>query len=237
MSILVSSTGMCVLLLLAAASVLFQKRPNNNLYSVVLFAFAVSLIALACFSASPVSWQATRWLAIGDQPLSFLVDRLAGVFLALLGTVGIATAMFSPGYLSHLQSRINLGQYWCAFLLFVLAMSLVLLSADAVSFIVFWELMSLSSAALVASEHQQRSVQKAALIYLGATRIATARSSLTPPSLRTSNNFIASVGQTRTHSPQSGPAQLESVIVGKPRTPLSNGGKSSVDVTTPRFKR
>lgn len=53
-------------------------------------------------------------------------------------------------------------------------MGAVLISADAITFLVFWELMSLSSAALVATENKQKKVQEAALIYLGATRIATA---------------------------------------------------------------
>ncbi|MDZ4837147.1 MAG: proton-conducting transporter membrane subunit [Candidatus Melainabacteria bacterium] len=58
--------------------------------------------------------------------------------------------------------------------LFVGSMYGVVLSADAVTFLVLWEIMSLSSAALVASDYSHRVVQKSAMIYLGATRIATA---------------------------------------------------------------
>ncbi|MBX9695196.1 MAG: hypothetical protein K2Z81_22610, partial [Cyanobacteria bacterium] len=49
----------------------------------------------------------------------------------------------------------------------------VFLCTDAVSFIVFWELMSLSAVALILTDHRPRKVRSAALIYLGATRVST----------------------------------------------------------------
>jgi hydrogenase-4 component B len=119
-------------------------------------------------------WQTQRLLSLGFLPITFHLDTLSAVFLALLGAVCVAIALFSPGYLTHLNGRIHAGQYWAAFFLFLLSMALVVLSGDAVTFIVFWELMSLSSVALVAAEHTQHQVQRATLIYLGATRIATA---------------------------------------------------------------
>jgi hydrogenase-4 component B len=168
------SFGMVVILLLAAFVALFQTKISSNLYSLLLLVFSLWLIAMTCCSGNPIEWHTHRWLAVGNLPITMRLDLLSGLFLGLLGMVGIAVSMFSPGYLNHLQSKINLGQYWCALLIFVLSMALVLLAADAVSFMVFWELMSLSSVALVASDHRQKSVQKAALIYLGATRVATA---------------------------------------------------------------
>src|SRR5947208_466030 len=50
----------------------------------------------------------------------------------------------------------------------------VVLAANGVVFLVAWELMALSSFALVAADHEQHSVRQAALIYLGATRVGTA---------------------------------------------------------------
>ena len=59
-------------------------------------------------------------------------------------------------------------------LLFVLSMAQVILSANALTFLVFWEMMSLSSVVLVAADPSKHRAQRAALIYLGATRVATA---------------------------------------------------------------
>ncbi|MBI4532517.1 MAG: hypothetical protein HY711_01110 [Candidatus Melainabacteria bacterium] len=57
--------------------------------------------------------------------------------------------------------------------MFMISMAQVVLSANALTFLVFWELMSLSSAALVACDPSNKQAPRAALIYLGATRIAT----------------------------------------------------------------
>jgi hydrogenase-4 component B len=144
-------------------------------------ASAAVLIAASCligvavsFNSVTVEWQTSRLFSIGFFPITFHLDTLSSVFLGLLGVVSVPIAFFSPGYLNHLSGRIHFGQYWAAFFLFVLSMALVVMSGDAVTFIVFWELMSLSSVALVAAEHTQHKVRRAALIYLGATRIATA---------------------------------------------------------------
>lgn len=133
---------------------------------------------LLCLSITTWSgnteWELPRPFTLGVFPVTFRADALSSIFLALMAVIGVAISLFSPGYLSHLQSRIHAGQYWSALFLFLFSMATVILSADAITFVVAWELMSLSSLALVASEHKQHSVQEASFIYLGATRIATA---------------------------------------------------------------
>lgn len=94
--------------------------------------------------------------------------------MALLGIVSFSACVFSPGYLNKIHTAFNAPLYWFSFYIFVLSMGAVLISADAITFLIFWEIMSLSSAALVATEQRQKKVQEAALIYLGSTRIATA---------------------------------------------------------------
>ncbi|HEX2952151.1 MAG TPA: proton-conducting transporter membrane subunit [Armatimonadota bacterium] len=112
--------------------------------------------------------------ALGDAHMAFTVDPLARWFLGIIGVVGIVTALFAPGYLAHLRSRISLGFVWAATCLLFVSMAGVVLAANAIIFLVCWELMALSSFALVATDHEQPSIRKAALIYLGATRAGTA---------------------------------------------------------------
>lgn len=111
---------------------------------------------------------------LGVFPLTFKIDGLARLYLLLLSTIVFAVGAFSPGYLRQLQNKMHVGQYWTCFLLFVLSMFAGVSSADAITFLVAWEMMSLASVALVASEHSHHGVQKSAFIYLGATRIASA---------------------------------------------------------------
>lgn len=117
---------------------------------------------------APAPW----FLAV--SPFELVFDPLSRWFLAIIGIVGLAAAVFSPGYLHHLRKRVPLGFVWSTLALLMISMSLVVLSANAIAFLVAWELMALSSFALVASDHEQHSVQRAALVYLGATRTGTA---------------------------------------------------------------
>lgn len=168
-----SITSLCLLTALLAAFSAFRTKTNHLVPSIATFIFASVLGSLLVINSGTQSWQASPWLAVGPVPLSFCLDNLSTTFLALLALLAGASSLVSVGYLKHLNKTANVGLYWSAFFIFLSSMALVILSADAVTFLVFWEMMSLSSCLLVATEHRNHSVQKAALIYLGSTRIAT----------------------------------------------------------------
>ncbi|MHB9022689.1 MAG: proton-conducting transporter transmembrane domain-containing protein [Armatimonadota bacterium] len=73
-----------------------------------------------------------------------------------------------------MRHRVSLGLIWSALALLLASMAGVVLAANVLTFLVAWEVMALSSFALVAADHEQRSVRRAAIVYLGATRIGTA---------------------------------------------------------------
>ena len=159
----------------AVLALCLGRKAASILYSVLLFAGSVSLVvASAAGAGGDVLLQGPEPIYFAVAPLVNRVDSLACLFLGLLGAVGAGAAAFSPGYLAHLKDRINTGSYWACLFLFMLAMAEVVLSANAVTFLVFWEVMSLSSVALVAADQANKKAPQAALIYLGATRIATA---------------------------------------------------------------
>jgi hydrogenase-4 component B len=110
---------------------------------------------------------------LGDAPVLLVFDALSRWFLGIIGFIGFVTAVFSPGYLHHLRERVPLGFVWSGFVLLLMSMCGVVLAGNAIAFIVAWEVMALSSFALVASDHTQPGTQRAALIYLGATRVGT----------------------------------------------------------------
>jgi hydrogenase-4 component B len=102
------------------------------------------------------------------------IDPLSRWFLGIIGAVGIGVSIYSPGYFRHLRKRVTLGFVWSALSLLFLSMTLVTLARNAIAFMVAWEMMALSSFALVATDHERISVRHAALIYLGATRTGAA---------------------------------------------------------------
>lgn len=167
-------TTLCLTTALLAVPSLFFRKANHFLLSASTLLFSLLLNALVVATAIDAHWEAPEWLSVGSFPLTFMLDNLSVTFLFLLTGLASAAALFSPGYLKHLDETANRGLYWAAYLVFLASMALVILSADAVTFLVFWELMSISSAALVATNHREHAVQKSALIYLGSTRVATA---------------------------------------------------------------
>jgi len=112
-------------------------------------------------------------LFLGDAALSQVYDPLSRWFLAIIALIGCTTAFFAPGYFQHLSPRIPRGFVWAGIGLLLISMAGVVLAGNALAFLVAWELMALSSFALVATDHAQASTRRAALIYLGATRIGT----------------------------------------------------------------
>ncbi len=153
---------------------ILQGRKTSNLFcSSLLFAGCLYLVipAITCYPQS-VEF-ISGWSFGGLAPFADRLDPLASMFLLLLGVVGCCTAVFSPGYLQHLKGRFHPGIYWFSLFTFMLAMAQVIMVDNAVTFLVFWELMALSSVALVLTDHMSQPSRNAALIYLGATRIST----------------------------------------------------------------
>lgn len=137
-------------------------------------------------------------LTVGNLlPLSsavFSVDPLSGVFMLLIGGVSVAAGVYSIGYTSpggihaspaddtadeeadasptHAAGSGAASRTTQAMLpVFVASMLLVPAAANITTFLILWELMALSSLALVLSEHRERpAVREAGLWYAAMTQ-------------------------------------------------------------------
>ncbi len=97
----------------------------------------------------------------------FRLDPLAGFFLALIGIVTTAVSLFGPGYVrefEHGKQPMSVLGFFTG--LFVTGMLMVVVAADAFSFMVAWELMSLTSYFLVVYQHQNPANRRAGFLYL-----------------------------------------------------------------------
>ena len=100
-------------------------------------------------------------------PWQVRLDGLSGFFLALIGLVTVAVALYGPGYVrEHERGRDSLTALGGFTGLFVAGMQLVVLANDAFLFMVAWELMSLSSYFLVSWQHENAANRRAAFLYL-----------------------------------------------------------------------
>lgn len=115
----------------------------------------------------------TVYQPIAELSLSFSVDRLAAFFLLLIALVSACVALYAAEYVEHLEggSRRNL---LCACTnLFIIAMALVVVSANTVAFLVFWELMAGCSFLLVMYDYAGPEIRKAGIFYFVMTQLST----------------------------------------------------------------
>jgi hydrogenase-4 component B len=158
----------------AVVALLAGARLKHSVYSTILFVGSALLLS-GTITAWPASfdWQSLPPIYLWWVPVGNHLDPLASVYLILLGVITVAVSTYSPGYLAHLKDC-NFGLYWMCLFLFVLSMAEVILSSNAITFLLFWEIMALSSVGLVATDHIKHANQHATIVYLAATRISTA---------------------------------------------------------------
>jgi len=104
----------------------------------------------------------------------FLLDPLALFFLAVIGFVCVPSAVFSIGYLRGEYSKARSMIATVLLTIFVISMCMLVTAGNLFSFLVFWELMSLSSYFLVVFDHKHEKSVRAGTIYLIMTHIGTA---------------------------------------------------------------
>jgi len=92
----------------------------------------------------------------------FQFDTLSFVFVALIFLGAIPNLFYSFGYLPHIQRK---SHYLIHYFGFILSMLGVVVAGDALVFLFFWELMSLTSWQLILTEVKDKETIKAAKFY------------------------------------------------------------------------
>lgn len=122
-------------------------------------------------SESALAWRGA-WSVPGGA-LGFRLDSLAAFFLLPIAVIGALCAMYGVEYLRRHAHGRPIGGALAAYNLLMLSMAMVVTASDMVLFLVAWELMTLSSWALVIHDHDERAVRAAGLEYLIAAHLAT----------------------------------------------------------------
>ena len=104
---------------------------------------------------------------------TYSIDGLAAWFLLVLAVLAVPIAIFSIGYLGHDPYRRRAAFVGAAFNVLVGAVELVFVAADVIGFLFAWELTTLATAALVATEHEKSASRRAAYLYLVMSHVAT----------------------------------------------------------------
>ncbi|MDA8086030.1 MAG: proton-conducting transporter membrane subunit [Nitrospiraceae bacterium] len=162
------------LVLFLAGALLFALAPRKVLHYLYLLYAAGSGIAAYCaartlYAGVPgpaFSFRISPFLALG-----FNGGPLQMFFLLVLAILAASVSLYSAGYMRESKAPRVPGILYG---LFIMSMGAVFLSADALSFLISWEAMSLVSYFLVVSETASESARSAGLTYATMTHIGTA---------------------------------------------------------------
>ncbi|MDE1814027.1 MAG: hydrogenase 4 subunit B [Thaumarchaeota archaeon] len=102
------------------------------------------------------------------------VDGIAAFFLLLISIVSFAVSLYSIGYSKEYEAKKRTSVFGFLFNSFILSMILVVASNNSFFFLIFWELMSLTSFFLVIYDHDKEENVKSGLTYLVMTHFGTA---------------------------------------------------------------
>lgn len=105
--------------------------------------------------------------------LGYLVDGLSAWFLLILSVLAVPVAVYSLGYVAHAPLNRRSVFLGVGFNLLVGAVEVVFAAGDVLTFLGAWELMTLATAALVATEHASLASRRAAYLYLAMSHLAT----------------------------------------------------------------
>ncbi len=153
----------------AAITPLFAGRPHALVRVSFSLSAVASLMALAGgFLAVSNGAVDTMTLPIGlpDLPFYLRIDALSGFFVTVISLLGLFVSIYSIGYVKGFIGQRPVSTLVVFYCLFMAGMLMVLISDDAYSFMVSWELMAAASYFLVVFEDEHASNRRAAFIYL-----------------------------------------------------------------------
>ncbi|TFC42232.1 proton-conducting transporter membrane subunit [Cryobacterium shii] len=103
--------------------------------------------------------------ALPMDPLVLSPDRLGGLVMMVVSAVGVLASLFGIGS-ARVASASRTS--WVSMAVFLFGMQLVPAATDIVSFLLFWEIMTLGSTALLLAHHATRGTVASAIVWYSA---------------------------------------------------------------------
>ncbi len=160
-----------------AAALALSRRPGAcrvaAMVGSILASLSTAAVALLVIdSGLPVDGVLFRHAASGIV-LGYSVTPLSAWFLMVLGAIAAPVAIYSVGYFGHAIAGPRTAVVSAAFNLLLGAVELVFIADGVVAFLFAWEVMTLLTAALVATEHEDPTSRRAAYLYLVMSHVGT----------------------------------------------------------------
>ena len=113
------------------------------------------------------------WDVLGLGRLVLSADRLSALFLLAAGIVFLPVSMFSGIYLQKYRAHYDLRYFGVLYHSLLASIVLILVAGDAISFLISWEFMSISSYLLVNYEHEREESSHAGFVMLAMSEAGT----------------------------------------------------------------
>ncbi|MBU8849078.1 MAG: hydrogenase, partial [Desulfobacterales bacterium] len=134
---------------------------------------AVFLLSTGCFLG--LIDAATKLLHSGSEAVSFKylnsfslafqIDGLSAFFLVTIFAVCLLAAIYSFHYMDHSGEAVRTAVHYFFFSILIVSMALVVTAANIITFMLSWEIMSLSSFFLVIYNYESLENRKAGFLY------------------------------------------------------------------------
>ncbi len=141
---------------------------GSILASAMTVAVAVQVVA----SGRSINGVLARHAASGIV-LGYCVTPLSAWFLLVLGLIAVPVTFYSVGYFAHAVEASRTAFVGTAFNVLLGAVEVVFAADGVITFLFAWELMTLATAALVATDHGDRASRRAAYLYLVMSHVGT----------------------------------------------------------------
>ena len=140
--------------------------------AVIAAAFALPS-TIASLGGAPPSEIVVEWAAPLDQ-IRLGLDPLSAFFVVPLVVLGATCGIYGAFYFDEQRTRRWIAAPICFYNLLIAAMLLVLISRDAIVFVMAWEVMTLASYLLITFDHVEAEVRDAGWVYLVASHLGIA---------------------------------------------------------------
>lgn len=137
----------------------------------------IGSILTIVFSVDVILTKSLSWTVPHIIPffnLEIFVDGISAFFMLMIGIVSFAVSLYSIGYSKEYENKKRISVFGFLFNIFILSMILVAGSNNGFFFLMFWELMSLTSFFLVIYDHDKEENLKSGMTYLVMTHFGTA---------------------------------------------------------------
>ena len=151
---------------LAVVAVAFSRATVLATRLVYVLSSLLALILVGCGAAVLAGGEGRELILPIGLPwigAHFRIDPLSAFFMVVVDLGAAIAGLYALGYGTHEKHPERVLPFYAAFLA---GMNLVLVAADAFVFLVAWEFMSLSSWALVVSNHEVEENRRAGFVYL-----------------------------------------------------------------------